>query len=300
MVTVWPEAREATAQIRGQKADSGEVVRRDRGTVCTPELRARSVRRAVAEIRRTCTAHRLAFLHTLTFAGVPGRTCPVTGRPQVGRTTRRTLDGPGACACGRPVGPEGFDVAMAEAERFIRRLRYARGGQAFPYVLVAEPHKDGHWHVHVALPWQVRQSRLDELWGFGRVDDGFSPEDRKRLKSFEEQAALAGVYCGKYVGKGAGWLGEHLAGRQTYRRAEGFAVRKIVLGASDEREALRIAQRLMNGAEVTRAWDSEEVDDWEGPRTWCWRFGFEGAYGDGEVLAGVETGRRARAPAAVA
>lgn len=297
MVTVWPEAREATAQVRPRRRDLDEVVKRERGTVLSAEHRERATRRAVAEIRRTCAAHRLAFLHTLTFAPIPGGYCEATEATVQGAVTVRRAEGDGVCSCGRPIGAEGFDAAMAEAERFVRRLRYARGGETFPYVLVAEPHADRHWHVHVSLPFQVERERLSDLWGLGRVDDGFRPEDRKRLRSFGEQAALAGVYCGKYVGKGMAWLGEHLTGRQAYRRAEGYAVRKITLGASDEREARTIAVRLMRGAEVVRSWDSDEVEDWDGPRTWCWRFGWEAWYGDGEIEA-AEGGPARASPAA--
>uniref|UniRef100_UPI001C073218 rolling circle replication-associated protein n=1 Tax=Acinetobacter baumannii TaxID=470 RepID=UPI001C073218 len=184
------------------------------------------------------------------------------------------LDPAGTCSCRRPVGALGFDAAMAAGERFVRRLRHARGGDPFAYLLVAEQHHDGHWHLHAALPFQVPYARLSELWGHGRVDDGFSPEHRSQLRSFEEQAALAGGYCGKYLGKSLEVLGEAAVNRQTYRVAEGFEVRELLGEAPTEHEALRIISGLLDGAEVVVAWDSDQVEGFAGPRCWWYRFAF--------------------------
>lgn len=187
----------------------------------------------------------------------------------------RHLDGEGLCSCGRPVGALGFDAAMRAGERFVRRLRHARGGAAFAYLLVAEEHEDGHWHLHVALPFQVPAARLGELWGHGRVDDGFREGDRAKLRSFGEQAAAAGGYCGKYLAKSLEVLGEAAVGRQTYRVAEGFEPRELLGLAPDEHEALRLVTVLLDGAQVAVAWDSADAEDHQGPRCWWYRFTFD-------------------------
>jgi hypothetical protein len=242
--------------------------------VGSQELRSRAARRAKGRARRYATANRLAFLHTLTFAGIPGGFCTTSGRAIVGADVRH-LQGEGLCSCSRPVGALGFDAAMQAGERFVRRLRHARDGSAFAYLLVAEQHSDGHWHLHLALPFQVPRGRLDALWGHGRVDDGFRPEERSRLRSFEEQAALAGGYCGKYLGKSLEVLGEAAMGRQTYRVAEGFEVRELLGLAPDEHEALRLIAGLLDGAAVVLAWDSATSEEHSGPRCWWYRFAFE-------------------------
>jgi hypothetical protein len=260
------------------------VVRAPRGSVLSEENRQRSARRAKAEARRYATHNRCAFLHTLTFAGKPGALCSVSGSAVVGADVRH-LDGEGLCGCGRPVGPEGFDAAMRALERFVRRLRHARGGEVYAYLGVGEQHKDGHWHVHVALPFQVPAQRLADLWGHGRVDDGFAPDDRAKFRSFEDQAAAAGGYCGKYLGKSLEVLGAAAVGRQTYRVAEGFTPTELVLLVRDEHEAEAFAARLCGSGEVAASWDSTENEDWQGPRTWWARYHYrqrpEGVDDDG-------------------
>jgi hypothetical protein len=294
---VFPGAREWTAWVLVDADPAAEPpTKAQRGTVLSAEHRARAARRSKAEARRYATANRCGFLHTLTFAGRPGAVCDVTGAPVVGDGQARHLDGPGLCGCGRPLGADGFDAAMAAGERFVRRLRHARRGKAYAYLLVGEQHKDGHWHVHIALPFQVPAARLRRLWGSGRVDDGFSEKDRARFRSFEDQAAAAGSYCGKYLAKSLEVLGEQAVGRQTYRVAEGFQPREVVLRLRDEHEARAVAGRLCGGGEVVAFWDSAEVDDWQGPRTWwarhAWRGPPEGVDEDGQRmdLAGAAAG----------
>jgi hypothetical protein len=272
-VRVWPDAREAVAWVRpASNSDDEAPIKAERGTVLSDEHRARSARRAKGEARRYATANRLAFLHTLTFAGMPGARCAVTGDLVMGAATDRRCEGDGTCSCGRPVGGDGFDQAMRQGENFVRRLRRARGGENFAYLLVAEPHKDGHWHLHVALPFQVPSDRLSALWGLGRVDDGFRPEDRERFRSFEDQAAAAGGYAGKYLGKSLEVLGAAAVNRQTYRVAEGFDVVEVLLLAPTDGDAFSFAWQLCGRGELSASWTSKDSEEWQGPATWWWRF----------------------------
>jgi hypothetical protein len=243
--------------------------------VCSAEHRARSARRAKASARRYATHNRLAFLHTLTFAPRPGAFCQARSAVVAGARARH-LDGPGTCSCARPYGAAGFDAALHQGHLFVRRLRRARSGKRFAYLLVVEQHKDGHWHVHVALPFQVKSERLHELWGYGRVDDGFSERDRHRFASFEDQAAAAGGYCGKYLAKSLEVLGEQAQGRQTYRVAEGYEPSELVLLVKDEDQAREVGARLCGGGEVAASWDSATDEDWAGPRTWWARHQWRG------------------------
>lgn len=240
-------------------------------------LRERAIRRARTAIRRYIVSNALVNLWGLTFSRQTDLPCSVPAG---------VSEGGGWCACGRPVTR---DAALSVVPEYIRRLRDAWWrGEAHPYVVVPEPHKDGHWHAHIALagfvPWQI----MERVWGHGNVgirSRGGNPAVRQASTMGDRQPSRTelrkvGSYLSKYLGKSLGDQvdGVDLEGRQRYRVAEGFnpqLVERIVHGKPGTdglAQALRVAMRSVTG-EGSIAWHSDGDDEWPGPRTFVLTFG---------------------------
>lgn len=223
------------------------------------ELRRRSLSRSRSSIRRYIVANGLTTLWTLTFAPSAASTACTEVPPGD--------DGDGWCGCGRPASRA---AALSTVPAFVRSLRAGLwNGSARPYLVVAEPHKDGHWHLHMAAPGFMHWQRVAEAWGHGFVDargKGRAIKGRTRTHA----RAVSG-YVAKYLVKSFE-VDCELDGQQRYRVAERFApavVERLVFHPDyDEglNEALRVARRAVPGR-VIHQWDSNELEDWTAPRT---------------------------------
>lgn len=159
-------------------------------------------------------------------------------------------------------------LAMREAAAFVRRLRDAYNrGEAHPYVLVPEYHKDGHVHVHVLVPFYVPKALVRRLWGHGHVDLR-KWRAAERGAGGREAARRAAQYAAKYVGKTFDIEGQVLNGRHRYEVAEGFQP-AVVKRAGFRSTAEALGFVLDHGEAVVFAVASEDLEDYEGP-PWLW------------------------------
>lgn len=194
--------------------------------------RARAASRARSRVRRYCVANKVRFMWTLTFNGA-----------QIDRPSNRA-------------------VAVAAGVAFVRRLREAgvfKTGQSVPYVLVAEPHKDGHWHLHFGVAQYVPKARMERIWGHGFVG---APKGRPRAIGLAgvrvrrgghaQERAMAG-YLAKYVGKD---FKDETAGAHRYEVGQGCQPESVAFAAQTEVEWLAQAIDLMGGA-PSSVWRSD-------------------------------------------
>lgn len=222
--------------------------------------------RAVKRVRLYSVTNGLTFLWTLTWA--PSGPC--------GPTTAA-----GWCGCGRP---RSFLAAMSCVSGFVRRLRdEAFHGRRFPYVVVPEPHKDGHWHLHMLLGRFIGWQSVHTAWGFGRVNIQAHQLDRRAVQPQQRRRAAraAAGYAAKYIAKGFDDPAYAVPkGTQRYRVGEGFqplpAEVLVTIGPQTDDQlprAIRIAGRICGGS-IEQFWDSATADtDWKGPRTLWMQFG---------------------------
>lgn len=231
----------------------------------SPSNRERANRRRRVQMRRYAVQNLLTRLVTLTFA--PNHDGPGHFVAGVFKCTAGAADADGWCVCGRPWGPRGRGAALGAVELWVRRVRRARGGEPFAYLVVAEQHKDGHWHLHVAVHRDVALLVLvDPRWEHGRVDAG--KELRRPGLSLRDRARLAASYCAKYAGKEVAGVDP---GRQAYRVAQGFKVRVQQVGFfADLAGAVRAARGAI-GEELVNLWLSP--DEWDGPPCAVMTFG---------------------------
>lgn len=216
----------------------------------------RSIRRARVAVRRYCVQNQLNRIWTLTFA------------PWSPGLAHGEGEYVGLCACGRPRGPQGRGVALAEGKAFLRRLR-EHWGRSFPYVLVAERHKDGHWHLHLAMGAYLGKQHALRLWGHGYVDlrrlrahgSDRAPGGRRQARSVAEYVAK---YATKDLERGNG---------QSYRVAQGFGLRVVRSGPyRGVADAIDAAGQLVGGPRQV-LWRSSDVPDWPGPGTMWAQYG---------------------------
>jgi hypothetical protein len=249
---VWRSPQSAARQDRGKARGVVESV-----TSGAQSNRERVARRRRTAMRRYCVQNRLARLVTLTFAPVHGAG-PGHYRDGVWVCTAQAAED-GWCVCGRPWGVAGRNAALMEFARWVRRRRVADRGEAFAYLAVAEPHADGHWHLHVAVSRATATRELvASRWGHGNVDPGV--ELRGPGRSLRERARLAARYCAKYAGKDLAGVPPN---GQAYRVAEGFGVRVVTAGFfRDLASAVRVAQGIV-GDPVEAVWTSGR--EWDGP-----------------------------------
>ena len=67
------------------------------------------------------------------------------------------------------------DRLYADFEKFMKRLKYHCKEQELEYIVVAEPHKSGGWHMHLMLKSMVPglwidKDKLTEIWGHGMTE----------------------------------------------------------------------------------------------------------------------------------
>jgi len=257
----YPDAGEALAY-----REVGDVSREDHQlrTDVSPAVRAaldqgnreRSIRRIRTTSRRYAVASKCDQVVTLTFR--PGSLpCAESGddRPVYScRDFRRAV--------------------RAEWDRTARRLRAVYG--AVPFLVVLEPHADGHIHVHIVVPRRFvvreRTTRLIAgLWGLGWVDgdgDGFK---RRPGESSRERCRRACRYAVKYAVKGVEG-GQLEPGEHSYEVGEGFQPVAVRAVAWDAAGAFGVGIGIMGGEVPAYTFDSGSDPDWRGPPLLYWGF----------------------------
>ena len=228
-LNLYPDAAEAGGCLVVPRA------RIPRGGRSDPErVEAEAIRRARAKVRRYAVANRLNRLGTLTYAG-EGCHDPRQLREDVGS--------------------------------FFKSLRPGLGGEAFPYLWLAEWHPGGHGlHAHFAVGRYVAQPLIRATWGRGHVHIkllGDLPVGSGTLA----EARLGARYMCKYVGKGLDDE-RRQAGQHRYEVAQGFQPGRItVYGRSDDEAIARASGYL--GRQPEFVWRSRDSEGWRGPPA-CW------------------------------
>ena len=195
--------------------------------------RSESARRARAQVRRYCSAHRLNRLGTLTYAGA---------------------------GCHDPA------QLRADVGMFFRKLRAAMGGEPLPYLWVAEWHKSGHGlHVHFAVGQFIQRSKIEAAWGHGFVHIKRLSDMPVGSTSLHESRRAAG-YLSKYVTKTfAEGEAERSKGLHRYEVAQNFAPPRQRFTGTSSRQVLHEAVASMGGVLPSVSWSSAEVEGWQGP-----------------------------------
>lgn len=149
------------------------------------------------------------------------------------------------------------DQAMKDGARFIRALKKSlnvKPGEAWPYVLVAEQHKDGHYHLHALLPDQFMPWQLVRAaWGKGNI---------KPPKLKGATVRRAATYAAKYVGKA---YEDRAGGAHRYEVGEGCQPTAVKLWAPTLRGFVVLAAGHLGGAQPAGAWSSGSSEGWTGP-----------------------------------
>ena len=173
-VRSWLKAGEAVIRPARSRARASVA-----STSWAADARAKAIARARAKVRRYCAANRLTTLFTLTYADEP--------------STEQTID--------------------KDMRGFIRRLRRAAGGDAFPYCWVREGGLESRWHVHLALQGHGLSELASRLWTAGAVDI-----ERTGARSKLDRARCVASYLLKEINPSSG-LGR---GRPSYHVGRGF------------------------------------------------------------------------------
>jgi hypothetical protein len=220
---VFPTVGEAVAVLQRPCASE-----KSRGTSDPEDNRRRAGRRAKNTCRRYAVHNHLRRMWTLTYDAQLG--------------PRATTQ----------------DQAMRDGARFIRALKKLlkiKPGEAFPYVLVAELHKDGqHYHLHVLLPdrfmpWQL----VREAWGLGNI---------KPPKLKGATVKRAATYASKYVGKA---YEDRAGGAHRYEVGQGCQPTSVSLWAPTLRGFIVQAAGHLGGVAPSATWSSGSSDEWTGP-----------------------------------
>jgi hypothetical protein len=159
---------------------------------------------------------------------------------------------------------------MRDGARFVRSLKKRLGikpGVPFAYVLVAEQHKDGHYHLHVLLPdqfmpWQVVRA----AWGLGNI---------KPPKLKGATVKRAAMYAAKYVGKA---YEDRANGAHRYEVGEGCQPSSVKVWAPTLQGFMVRAALELGCRQPSSSWSSSSRRDWTGPPV-------EMAWWDEEVAA---------------
>ena len=146
---------------------------------------------------------------------------------------------------------------VADVHRFIRSWReYQR--RDFPYVWILEPHKDGSWHVHMAVQLSLftDKATLQKLWGHGIIQfDLPKVKDPGR----RDMRRLAG-YLSKYISKD--FADDIGAGTHRYEVAEGYQPERVTLRCASISQGFLL---LALYGDYRIVWDSSLDESWLGP-----------------------------------
>ena len=146
---------------------------------------------------------------------------------------------------------------VAHVHRFIKSWREFQR-RDFPYVWILEPHKDGSWHVHMAVQLSLftEKSTLQRLWGHGIVQFDLPKvkdpgrRDMRRLSR----------YLSKYISKD--FADDIGAGTHRYEVAEGYQPEKVSLRCASISQGFLL---LALYGEYRIVWDSSRDGSWLGP-----------------------------------
>ena len=147
--------------------------------------------------------------------------------------------------------------AVADIHEFVKQWR-AYMGRAFPYVWVLEKHKDGSWHVHVAVHagLYTDKATLQKMWGHGLVQFDLP----KTVNPGRRDMRRLSRYLSKYISKDFG--DDCDVGTHRYEVAQGYQPEKVSHRFETFGDAL--SYLLMFGAYQV-VWDSQLDDQCTGP-----------------------------------
>ena len=140
-------------------------------------------------------------------------------------------------------------------------------GRAFPYAWVIEEHKDGSYHVHLAVHdgLYTDKKKLQEMWGHGivrfdrskKISRGVSKREVRRLAT----------YLTKYIAKD---LGDELEkGSHRYEVAQGFSPRVERRYFATKAEGLAFIAQVADEV-YPQVWCYLDSTEWVGPAVWCY------------------------------
>jgi hypothetical protein len=148
---------------------------------------------------------------------------------------------------------------------FFQRWRVLNGGRNFPYAYVLEQHKDGAWHVHVAVNESMFTDffQLRRVWGHGRIR--FDKAKRQAGDPRNDSRRLA-LYLVKYIVKDIGE--HHEKGEHRYEVAQGYRVDVTRRWFTSFQEARMFLMERVKGERFVEVWSDYEIEKWSGPPTW--------------------------------
>lgn len=148
---------------------------------------------------------------------------------------------------------------------FFQRWRVLNGGRNFPYAYVLEQHKDGAWHVHVAVNSSMFTDffQLRRVWGHGRIR--FDKAKRQAGDPRDDSRRLA-LYLVKYIVKDMGE--HHEKGEHRYEVAQGYHVDVVRRWFTSFQEARMFLMERVKGERFVEVWSDYEIESWSGPPTW--------------------------------
>lgn len=147
--------------------------------------------------------------------------------------------------------------AVADIHDFVKLWR-AFLGRSFPYVWVLEKHKDGSYHVHMAVQVSLftEKSTLQRLWGHGIVQFDLP----KNLSPGRREMRRLACYLSKYISKD--FSDDMDVGTHRYEVAQGYQPEKVSERFDSLADALAF---LALFGDFRMTWDSQLDPDWSGP-----------------------------------
>jgi len=140
-------------------------------------------------------------------------------------------------------------------------------GRPFPYVWVIEEHKDGSFHVHLAVhdglytDWK----KLGELWGHGLVQFDRAKKITKGVT--KREVRRLSKYLTKYIAKDVG--DELDEGSHRYEVAQGFSPRVERKYFATKAECVAWITEVAEEV-YAQSWCYLDSIDWVGPAVWCY------------------------------
>ena len=147
--------------------------------------------------------------------------------------------------------------AVADIHDFVREWRDFMG-RPFPYVWVLEKHKDGSWHVHMAVEVTLftEKATLQKLWGHGLVQFDVAKVKNPGRRDMRRLSR----YLSKYISKD--FTDELDAGTHRYEVAQGYQPEKVSVRCESFAQAFDLLS-LYGTFELM--WDSALDPMWSGP-----------------------------------